>query len=401
MHRLIYVAVPRYIAMKGKEELEGFVGDEMAAFDEELGHETGEWEDDTALFELISPSHPEASKHLDPELLMDNPYQAICEAFVSMESTRCDHVTGGTYKAATNGLAIFDAREYVTVGRGGVLSTDKISPDWKLMSEAHKKPIFNGDTDKVDYIYTKAASLPKYVLKSLSMAGIDEICFLDVHGDMAIGRSILNRAKWDWFEIGGRWKNFLHATDGNPTVVIPTDNAERARTQQWNPDILTKFFEVAETYYATLQSIEGWENACESVTDMEVEFKRGDYQEFYDATKKWLNENFPIEDIRKHYDDSATKMGVDVDYTVKVLAHEYLIFWMFSGGWDMYRELMSIKLNVPTALLVSGEWHEYDSYHCKARFNDIESTISRGHRFKEDVSKLDADKVLVLVDIHY
>lgn len=397
MHRLIYVAVPSDTVKEGEAAIEDYVQDAMTDYNEGLNYESGDWESDTALFELITPDHPEAQKHVDPELLMENPYAALCEAFVSMEKERFDSITDTRYRSSTNGIAIFDAREYVTVGRNGSLSTDKLQPDFGLMREMSEKGLRKDATFTKNFVYTKAASMPKYMLKALKAGNIDEICFLDIHGGMAIGRSILNRGKFDWFEVGGRWKKWLKNASGEFVSSILSMDAERARTENWNDEILPKFFELAEEFYGELTKLEDWENTVDKLKDPSVEFNRRDFEVFYEFCEGWIRKYIPA---KLNYEDFDEKMGVDVQYSLWLLVREHFSFWQFADGLTGFRDLLYFKLNVPTALLFEGKWHEYDSYYCNDKWYDVEAAVERAKRYREDIKKVVWGYHMVAVDIH-
>lgn len=400
MHRLIYVAVPTETVKEGETAIEDYVQEAMTDFNEGLNYESGDWESDTALFELITPDHPEARGHLEPELLMENPYAALCEAFVSMEEERFDSVTDTRYRSSTTGIAIFDAREYVTVGRNGSLSTDKIQPDYGLMREVREKGLRKDVNFDREFIYTKAASMPKYVLKALKTANIDEICFLDVHGEMAIGRSILNKGKFDWFEVGGRWKKWFKNAKGEYVTSILSMDAERARTENWNEELLPKFFEVAEEFYNELLQLEGWEDTVDKLTDPSVELNRKDFEPFYEFSEDWVRKYIPTRINYDIYEDYDEKMGVDIQYSLWLLVREHFSFWKFVDGLTGFRDLMYFKLNVPTALLFEGKWHEYDAYYCNEKWHDVEAAVDRAKRFREDIKKVVWGYHIVAVDIH-
>lgn len=255
------------------------------------------------------------------------------------------------------------------------------------------------------------------LLQDLAKAGIEHFVMLgEDHQFHALNRLINEGCKWDWFEIGGRWRNMLKAKPGaagkhRPTELMkmpPTDNMGEAHRQvverivaQFNAETTER----KQGYYDILpigdidwdgMVDQGYVNLHLAAYDRLQEIVAGreweQWPTFHAANRTDKGDRYKeFDSLRAKYDKLPVIAELLVD---KAINWRVITDPIYLLPREEFLEIIQLESWVPHSLLVNGQWYERD--------DTSNVTLKEwGALVKSQISKLPPDTRLTVVDCHF
>jgi hypothetical protein len=211
-----------------------------------------------------------------------------------------------------------------------------------------------------------------------------------------------SQSKWDWYQIGGRWKDMIKLKDGATTGL------------NGNPSLLDKGYKkianTADSAYIKDVDFEGMsakaaEEAAERYDGAMTIFGEAPVNEEWDVMRERLSEiGYPTDDIRKMYHKQprmvAAKLAIKENPEQKVFNNWSTNIDQFLCTKEEYVERAKKQSFSTYAVLRDGEWHEKGSmgwFGMSANDMDEDEWLDKYH---ELLSSLDPETRITVVDCH-
>lgn len=240
------------------------------------------------------------------------------------------------------------------------------------------------------------------LLQDLAKAGIEHFVMLgEDHQFHALNRLINEGCKWDWFEVGGRWRNMLKAKPGCVGMhrplklmklppIVAQFNAEVTERKAGYYDILpigeVDWEGMIDKEYVNHQ-LTAYDRLQEIVAGREWE----QWPTFHAANRTTGGDRKEFDSLRTRYN----KLPV-----IAELLKDKAINWhvisdpVYLLPRDEFIEVIQLQSWLPNSLLVNGQWYERD--------DTSNVTLKEwGALVKSQISKLPPDTRLTVVDCHF
>lgn len=254
------------------------------------------------------------------------------------------------------------------------------------------------------------------LLEDLVKAGIDHFVMLGEDRQFhALNRLVNEGCKWDWYEIGGRWRNLLKAKPGytgeyrqSPFTALPMPPDESSDARKvWHSTVAMLRAEASERkpeHYDILP-VEGidWEGTInrEYVEDALTNYDRThqivagrEWQQWpdYYAANRSINVRMHSEEfdsLRKKYN----KLPVIADLLAgNAVSWQSLTDPIFLLPRDEFLEIVKLRTWLPYAILINGQWYERD--------DDVMAIKEWAVVVKRHLDNADPKTRLTVVDCH-
>jgi hypothetical protein len=187
-------------------------------------------------------------------------------------------------------------------------------------------------------------------------------------------------AKWDWYEIGGRWSETLLSKSGQYVDQLPKSDLDLLATQAQARDRAYKLFDAYAQAFAG-KEIPKWDDTVQQAHGL-IDAARTAYT------------NHPV-----------VKAINELDESYRQLAAPYLLPWgqclheLFHGGdREAMADAAAFTAGVPYAVLKDGEWYEKGSMGWFGVSTNEDADWAK--KFHELLAATDDDALLTVVDCH-
>ena len=211
-----------------------------------------------------------------------------------------------------------------------------------------------------------------------------------------------SQAKWDWYQVGGRWKDMIKLKDGADSGI----NGE--------PSLLARRYEQKQGYAdsALIKDVD-FEGMSKKAADKAAENYDGAMKIFGDAplNESWfamrermVEKGYPVEDIREAYHKQprmvAAKLAVKENTTQEIFSAWNTDIDQFLCTKEEYIAKAKAESFSTYSILKDGEWFSRGEMGWFGMSNDTVTDDEWSAKYHELLTSLDPETRITVVDCH-
>jgi hypothetical protein len=202
-------------------------------------------------------------------------------------------------------------------------------------------------------------------------------------------------AKWDWYQVGGRWTGFFPIREGTKVKAVG------------EPGLFTRKAEKGYADQVQLKDVDFDRAYAEAEKEANETFDKWEaFIAKHGKMKPWSEFRTRLDDEKDYDIDQARKDYREQPATKAQNADEYWRQWWSCPadeiGYDREAYVKKVRNNtlVPHAVIKDGKWYEQGSmgwWGCVSNEKDPETWA---HQYQQLMEELDPETMVTLVDCH-